>query len=265
MHALLNIAVSAARKAGDIILRYMEQTDRIAKNPKGVRDFFTEVDVKAEQAIIHTILKAYPDHGILAEESGIHHPKASTIWIIDPLDGTTNYLHQFPMWCVSIAVCIKNRVEHAVIFDPLRQEFFTATRGSGAQLNDRRLRVSKQREMSASLIGAAFSPHRTHDVGHAFKIFEQMSSKVHGVRRTGSAALELAYVAAGRLDGFWGFGLKPWDIAAAALLVQEAGGLVSAPTGQDNWLDEGNIVAGTPKIFTSLLSEFSLHPKTLAT
>jgi myo-inositol-1(or 4)-monophosphatase len=253
MEPLLNIAISAARQAGDIILRHVEQIDRIKVTAKSQEEYFCEVDVKAEQAIINTIHKAYPEHGIYAEESGIQHENADVVWIIDPLDGTTNYLHGFPFYAVSIAVRIKNRIEHGVVYDPIRHECFTATRGRGARLNDRRLRVSKQTQLSAALLGTGF-PFRNPTLAKRYlPTFEALFGKCAGVRRTGAAALDLAYVASGRLDGFWEFGLRPWDIAAGALLIQEAGGLISDFEGTENYLKHGDIVAGTPKVFKSLL------------
>jgi myo-inositol-1(or 4)-monophosphatase len=253
MHPLVNIALSAARQAGDIIVRNMEQLDRIKITAKSHNDYFSEVDVKAEQAIINTILKAYPDHGIVAEESGARNEDAEVVWIIDPLDGTNNFLHSFPFFAVSIAVRVKNRIEHGVVLDPLRHEAFTASRGQGARLNDRRLRVSKQTQLSTALLGTG-SPVRNEQIAkRTLPIFESLAGKCSGVRRTGAAALDLAYVASGRLDGFWDLGLKPWDIAAGILLILEAGGLVSDPEGGEKYYQHGEIVAGNPKIFKALL------------
>ena len=257
MEPLLNIAVSAARQAGEIIIRYMEQVDRLKITAKNGHEYFSEVDIKAEQAIINCIHKAYPEHGILAEESGVQDGDGESIWIIDPLDGTSNYLHGFPFFSVSIALKIKNRIEHGVVYDPLRHECFAASRGRGARLNDRRIRVSKQTQLSASLLGTGV-PFR--DVALAqryFPTFEALLGKCAGVRRTGSAALDLAYVASGRLDGFWEFGLRPWDIAAGSLLIREAGGLISDLQGGDDFLKSGDTVAGTPKVFKSLLQTIS--------
>lgn len=253
MHPLLNIAISAARVAGDIIVRHIDQLDRIKISTKHAEELFSEVDVKAEQAIIHTIRKAYPMHGIMAEESGTDNDDAETLWIIDPLDGTNNYLHGFPFYAVSIAVRIKNRIEHAVVLDPLRHECFTASRGRGARLNDHRLRVSKQTLLSQSLLGTGF-PMRDAELAERFlPTIASLFGKCAGVRRTGSAALDLAYLASGRLDGFWEFGLRPWDIAASSLLVQEAGGLISDLHGGEDFLRTGNVIAGTPKVFKALL------------
>jgi myo-inositol-1(or 4)-monophosphatase len=253
MQPLLNIAINAARQAGDIIVRHMEQLEHLKVNTKGRNDFCSEVDIKSEQAIISTIHKAYPDHGIIAEESGIQNNDADNVWIIDPLDGTNNYLHGFPFFCVSIAVRIKNRIEHAVVYDPVRHECFSASRGQGARLNDRRLRVSKQTQLSAAMLGTGFSFRDPELAQRYLPTFEALFGKCCGVRRTGAAALDLAYVASGRLDGFWEFGLKPWDIAAGSLLIQEAGGLISDIYGSEDYFQHGNVVAGTPKVFKALL------------
>lgn len=257
MEPLLNIAVSAARQAGDIIIRHMEQVDRIKITEKGLNDFFSEVDIKAEQSIINAIHKAYPNHGILAEESGFVEGSDEAVWIIDPLDGTANYLHGFPFFSVSIALKIKGRIEHGVIYDPLRHECFAASRGRGARLNDRRIRVSKQTQLSASLLGAGVPFRDANLAQRYFPTLEAMIGKCAGMRRTGSAAMDLAYVASGRLDGFWEFGLQPWDIAAGSLLIREAGGLISDVSGGDDFIKSGDVVAGTPKVFKSLLQTIS--------
>lgn len=253
MHPLLNIAISAARQAGEIIVRYSEQLDRINITTKEEHEFFSDVDVKAEQIIINAIHKAYPDHGIIAEESGIQQERAETVWIIDPLDGTNNYLHGFPFYAISIAIRVKNRIEHGLVYDPLRHECFTASRGGGARLNDRRIRVSKQLQLSGAMLGTGFTMRNEALTKRYFPTLEAVFGKCAGLRRTGSAALDLAYVASGRLDGFWEFGLKPWDLAAGALLVQEAGGMVADPFGGENFLKNGDIIAGNPKVFKSLL------------
>lgn len=255
MQPLLNIAISAARQAGEIIIRHIDQLDRIQITAKSQNDYYSEVDIKAEQTIIQAIHKAYPDHGIIAEESGSFNEDAECVWIIDPLDGTSNYLHGFPFYAISIAVQVKNRLEHAVIYDPSRHECFAATRGRGARLNDRRLRVSKQTQLSASMIGASLQSNTR---GPSLHTTQALLDQCASVRRSGSVALELAYVASGRLDGFFGFGLKPWDIAAGCLLIQEAGGLVSDQQGGDDYLKHGDVIAGTPKVFKSLVQ--ALHP-----
>ncbi len=253
MEPLLNIAICAARAAGDIIVRNMDIIDRLTISTKKPNDFFSEVDLKAEQAIIKTIHKAHPQHGILAEEGGSFQADAETVWIIDPLDGTNNYLHGFPFFAVSIAVRIKQRIEHAVVFDPVRHECFTASRGRGARLNDRRIRVSKQSQLSAALIGCGFSLHNMEQSQIYLNAFQALAGKCSGVRRTGSAALDLAYVASGRLDGYWEQGLKPWDIAAGSLLIEEAGGLISDFNGNNHFLTSGEVICGTPKVFKGLL------------
>lgn len=253
MQPLLNIAINAARQAGDIIIRHIEQLDRIKITAKSNNDFFCEVDIKAEQAIINTIHKAYPEHGIIAEESGVQNEDAELVWIIDPLDGTKNYLHGFPFYAISIAIRIKNRIEHAVIYDPIRHECFSASRGHGARLNDRRLRVSKQNQLSSALLGTTFSISNETRAKRYLPVIETLTGKCSGLRTTGSAALNLAYVASGRLDGAWDFGLKPWDIAAGCLLVQEAGGLIGDLQGGEDYLKQGDIIAAPPKIFKSLL------------
>lgn len=253
MEPLLNIAINAARLAGDVIIRHMEQIDRLQISTKSQNDFFSEVDIKAEQTIIKTITKAYPDHGIIAEESGMQREDNEVVWLIDPLDGTNNYLHGFPFYCVSIAVRVKNRTEHAVVYDPLRHECFSATRGRGARLNDRRIRVSKQTQLMNALLATGFPIHNAVKSQQFIQAFESLFGKCAGIRRTGSAALDLAYVASGRLDGFWEFGLKPWDVAAGSLLIQEAGGLVSDPQGGEDFVRQGDVIAGTPKVFKSLI------------
>lgn len=257
MEPLLNIAVNAARQAGEIIVRHMDQVDRLKITAKNGHEYFSEVDVKAEQAIISTIRKAYPDHGIYAEESGLYESDSDSIWIIDPLDGTSNYLHGFPFFSVSIALKIKNRIEHGVVYDPLRHECFAASRGRGARVNDKRMRVSKQTQLSAALLGTGFHFREPGSAQKYLPTFEALYGKCAGVRRTGSAALDLAYLAAGRLDGFWEFGLRPWDIAAGSLLIREAGGLISDLQGGDDFLKHGDVVAGTPKVFKSLLQTIS--------
>lgn len=258
MEPLLNIAVSAARQAGDIIIRHMEQVDRIKVTEKGLNDYFSEVDIKAEQAIIAAIHKAYPNHSVLAEESGLTNASDDEPqWIIDPLDGTSNYLHGFPFFSVSIALKIKGRIEHGVIYDPLRHECFAASRGRGARLNDRRIRVSKQTQLNASLLSTGIPFRDPALAARYFPTLEAMNGKCAGLRRTGSAALDLAYVASGRVDGFWELGLHTWDIAAGSLIIREAGGLISDAQGGDNYLKSGDVIAGTPKVFKSLLQVVS--------
>jgi myo-inositol-1(or 4)-monophosphatase len=255
---MLNIAVKAARRAGTIINRATRNLDIIAVKEKAAKDFVSDVDREAEQAIIRTLREAYPDHSILAEESGASGDSEHQ-WIIDPLDGTTNFLHGFPQYAVSIALSHRNVVTQAVIFDPSRNDLFTATRGRGAYLNDQRLRVSKRAHLAPSLLGTGFPFRQFEHVDVYLAILRGMMRDSAGVRRAGSAALDLAYVAAGRLDGFWEFGLSPWDMAAGALMITEAGGLVSDLAGEDRYLETGNIVAGTPKVFVELLRAITPH------
>lgn len=260
MHPLLNIATKAAEKAGEVIKRNSEQLERVRFSEKSKNDYVSEVDLKCEQIIIETIHKAYPNHAILAEESGELKNKNSedVTWIIDPLDGTKNFIHGFPYYAVSIAVKVGNKIEHGVVYDPIHDECFTATKGGGARLNNQRIRVSQQKFLDKSLIGTGF-PFKDKSLKEPYlKTFEKVFTTASGVRRAGAAALDLAYVAAGRLDGFWEFALNPWDIAAGILLIKEAGGLVSDFNGGEDILKRGNIVAGTPKVFKALLQ--SLRP-----
>ncbi len=257
MQPQLNIAISAARQAGEVILRHIEQIHRMPLMAKGEGDYFCEVDLKAEQVIIATLLKAYPDHGIQAEESGNYQEDAESVWVIDPLDGTKNYIHGFPFYAVSIALRVKSRIEHAVVYDPLRHECFSASRGRGARLNDRRIRVSKETQITKAMLSAGLPIRHPELAERYMKAYTRFIGQYSATRVTGSAALDLAYVAAGRLDGFWGFAMKPWDIAAGVLLVQEAGGLISDLQGGEHNLDEGNVIAAPPKIFKSMLQSLS--------
>ena len=258
MHPMLNIAVKAARRAGSIINRATQDLDLLTVQRKGNHDYVSEVDKMAEQAIVETLLEAYPDHAILAEEGGAQ-GNSEYVWIIDPLDGTTNFLHGLPQFAVSIALQHKGLLSQAVVFDPSRNELYTATRGRGTYLNDRRLRVSKQTRMEDALIGTGFPYHDYSFMDTYVKILKDLMPKVAGVRRPGAASLDLAYVAAGRYDGFWEGGLKQWDMAAGILLIQEAGGLVTDFEGGENVLSSGNIVGGNPKIFAQLLSVIQAH------
>jgi len=253
MQPLLNIGMRAARRAGDLIVKSLSRLDSLKIDSKGRNDFVSEIDRKSEADIIATIRRSYPQHAILAEESG----RSGTdeyVWIIDPLDGTTNFLHGFPVFAVSIAVEHRGRLQHAVVYDPMRQEFFTASRGDGAQLEGKKIRVSSQRTLEGSLIGTGL-PFRagTAHVDEYLAMLKVIMSTAAGVRRPGAAALDLAYVAAGRLDGFWEFGLSPWDTAAGTLLIQEAGGRVGTPSGAEYALG-ANIVAGNPKVYEELLA-----------
>ena len=256
---MLNIAVRAARNAGDIIVRHSSRIDELTIASKERNDFVSEVDRRAEDEIIAIIHKAYPDHGILAEESGRHGKSDDFLWIIDPLDGTTNFLHGFPQFSVSIALQHKGRLEQAVIYDPMRQELFTASRGSGAFLDNRRIRVSKQTSLSGALLGTGFPYKDQTHLAAYLEMFKALIADSAGIRRPGSAALDLAYVAAGRFDGFWEIGLNPWDMAAGILLIREAGGLVSDFLGGHDYMKSGNIVAAAPKLFPVMLREIRPH------
>lgn len=258
MHPLLNIAIRAARRAGDGIARQVNRLDRLTVTAKQRNDFVTEADEQAEQDIIETVSKAYPDHAFLAEESGAR-GNNETCWIIDPLDGTTNFIHGVPHFAVSIAVQVRGRLEHGVIYDPMRQELFTASRGGGAFLDDRRIRVSGCRHLRDALVATGL-PYR--DFSHIdayFDMLRRIILETSGIRRAGSAALDLAWVACGRHDGFWELGLKPWDLAAGILLIQEAGGVTGNLAGQPQCLDEGHIVAGNPAMFAALVREIRPH------
>ncbi|MCC6474211.1 MAG: inositol monophosphatase [Burkholderiales bacterium] len=257
MHPLLTIAVKAARRAGTIIARASRDIDALAVSRKRPNDFVTEVDKAAEAAAIDIIRRSHADHAILAEESGSHGPDSEFTWIIDPLDGTTNFIHGFPQYAVSIAVKHKSILAHAVIYDPTRDELFTASRGHGAYLNDRRMRVSRRSRFQDALIGTGFQFREPAGMQEHLALTADLLPRVSGIRRAGAAALDLAYVACGRLDGFWESGLKPWDMAAGALLVQEAGGLVSDFSGESEYLAEGCIVGGNPKVFAQLLQVIS--------
>jgi myo-inositol-1(or 4)-monophosphatase len=255
---LLNIAVRAARRAGEIIVRSLNRLESLTITSKGRNDFVTEVDRVAEQEIIATIRRHHPHHAFLAEESG-RSGESETLWVIDPLDGTTNFLHGFPVFAVSIACQIKGRLEHAVVYDPMRQELFTASRGAGAHVDNHRMRVSKARTLEGALIATGF-PYRanTRYLDAYLGMLRAVALEVAGVRRPGSAALDLAYVAAGRVDAFWEIGLSPWDTAAGTLLIQEAGGRIGTLTGAE-YVQQGHIVAGTPKVYTALLELLAAH------
>ena len=249
---MINIAVRAARQAGSIIIRHLNQLEMLEVVEKGRNEFVSQVDRLAEEAIIEVIRDYHPDHSILAEESG-ETGNHEYQWIIDPLDGTTNYLHGFPVFCVSIAVAHEGKIEHGVVYDPLRQEVFTASRGQGAHLDGRRIRVSKRTRMSQSLIATGF-PYRMNKqfIDDYLAMLKTVIEDSAGVRRPGSAALDLCYVAAGRVDGFWEIGLNVWDIAAGALMIREAGGRISDYRGTDKYLENGNVVAGNPRIYAAL-------------
>jgi myo-inositol-1(or 4)-monophosphatase len=255
MHPMLTTAIKAARKAGSIIQRASSDLDRLTVRSKNRNDFVSEVDQAAEEAIISVLREAYPKHSFLGEESGASPGAdgAEYLWIIDPLDGTTNFLHGFPQYCVSIGLKHKGVLQQGVVYDPTRNELFTATRGAGAFLNDRRLRVSKLDRIDAALISTGF-PFR--ELGRLDKYLDMLNVVTRncaGVRRPGAAALDLAWVAAGRTDAFWELGLSAWDMAAGALLVREAGGIVGDLEGGDAFLEKGEIIAGTPKVYEPLL------------
>jgi myo-inositol-1(or 4)-monophosphatase len=249
---MLHIAVKAARRAGAIINRAARDLGGITVTVKRQNDFVTEVDRAAEAAVIETLRKAYPDHAILAEESGADGASDYT-WIIDPLDGTTNFIHGFPQYAVSIGLRHRGLITQAVVYDPGRNELFTASRGRGAFLDDRRIRVSKRTHLHDALVGTGFPYREIAHLDEYLRMLKSVTQNSAGVRRAGAAALDLAYVAAGRLDGFWELGLSPWDMAAGSLLIFEAGGLVSDLDGEANYLDAGHVVCGTPKVFVQLL------------
>ena len=251
-HPLLNIAVRAARQAGNVIARNIDRFDTFSVSEKGTNDFVTEIDRVAERRIIDTVRRSYPDHAFLAEESGAH-GRSDFEWIIDPLDGTTNFVHGFPHLAVSIGVRHRGRLEHAVVFDPLRQELFTASRGSGARLDDRRIRVAGKSGLKGALLGSGFVFRELARLDPYLATLKTLISGSAQIRRGGSAALDLAYVAAGRLDGFWELGLAPWDVAAGALLVQEAGGIVTEPDGGADYVRSGDVAAANPKVLRAML------------
>jgi myo-inositol-1(or 4)-monophosphatase len=258
MHPMLNIAVRAARSAGNVIVRHIDRLDSLTVQTKDRNDFVTEVDRQAEQAIISTLRKAYPNHGILAEESGADGGDEFQ-WIIDPLDGTTNYLHGFPQYAVSIALRQRGRLEQGLVYNPLSQELFTATRGGGAFLNERRIRVSNRKGLEGALLGTGFPFKAQQHLDTYLDMFRALFPMSAGIRRAGSASLDLAFVAAGRLDGFWEIGLSIWDMAAGVLLVQEAGGLSGDFSGGHEHLSTGNLVSGNPKVFAEILKAIRPH------
>lgn len=259
MQPMLNIAVRAARNAGKIIARAYEQLDLVQAELKGTNDFVTNVDKEAEDAIISTIKASYPDHSFVAEESGITEGDAKFQWIIDPLDGTTNFIKGIPHFAVSIALKVNGKLEQAVILDPIRGELFTASRGTGAQLDGKRIRVSKAKDLSGTLLATGFPFKQKHQIAPYQAIFADLFLQVADMRRAGSAALDLAYVAAGRMEGFWEIGLKPWDTAAGQLIAKEAGAVISDFEGGDNHDKSGNIVVATPKVLGAILKTIRPH------
>jgi myo-inositol-1(or 4)-monophosphatase len=258
MQPMLNIAIRAARSAGDLILRSSDNIGQLNIDQKGKNDYASEVDRAAEREIINIIRTAYPDHAILAEESGLHKGN-DFVWVIDPLDGTTNFLHGFPQYAVSIALKYRGKLEVAVIYDPLRDELFTAKRGGGAMLNSRRLRVTNQTSMKGALIGTGFPFKTDLHLDAYIGMFKAITTEAAGIRRAGAAALDLAYVAAGRLDGFWEIGVMEWDMAAGILLIKEAGGVVTDFSFNDNYLTSGNVIAGSPKMHQMLYQLIEPH------
>jgi myo-inositol-1(or 4)-monophosphatase len=264
MHPMLNTAVKAARRGATVINRASFDLDRIKVTDKGHNDFVTEVDRAAEQAIIEVLLNAYPGHAILAEESGASanlHDDAENVWIIDPLDGTTNFIHGFPQYCVSIALQQRGQITQSVVYDPTRNDLFTATKGAGAYLNEKRIRVGKRDKLADALIGTGFPYRDMQQLDTYVEMFKAVVKNSAGLRRPGSAALDLAYVAAGRLDGFFEKGLRPWDIAAGALLVTESGGIMGDFTGESDYLYKGDVIAGSPKVFAQMITLLSPFAK----
>ena len=265
LHPMLNIAVKAARAAGSIINRAALDVERLTISTNGVNDFVTDVDQAAEKVIIDTLLTAYPGHAILAEESGRAHgaKHSDYLWIIDPLDGTTNFIHGFPVYAVSIALAFRGKIEQAVVYDPARNDLFFASKGRGAFLNDRRLRVSKRIRLAESLIGTGFPFRKGDNFKRYVEMFEQVMQHCAGVRRPGAAALDLCYVAAGWYDGFFETGLHPWDVAAGSLMITEAGGLIGNFTGEPDFLYQREAVAGTPKVYGQLVHLLSPYSKAI--
>lgn len=262
-HPMLNIAVRAARAAGALINRAALDVESVRVAQKQVNDFVTEVDQAAERVIIETISAAYPGHGIWGEETGRAHGARHSdfVWIIDPLDGTTNFIHGFPVYAVSIALSVKGRIEHAVVYDPTRNDLFTATRGRGAYLNERRMRVSRRTQLKDALISTGFPFRPGDDFPTYMEMFAQITQRCAGVRRPGAASLDLAYVAAGYADGFFETGLSPWDVAAGSLLVTEAGGLVGNFTGEPEFLEQRECLAASPRIYAQMVSLLGKYSK----
>ncbi len=259
---MLNIAIRAAHNAGDFIVRKINKLPDLKVEVKALNDFVSEVDREAEVRIIEDLIKAFPGHSILAEESGIIEGKDEYRWIIDPLDGTTNYLHGFPHYAVSIGCEHRGRMEHGVIYDPFKQELFTASRGDGAMLNNRRIRVTNLKTIEGALIATGFPFKNPAQLNEFLKLFNAFFTSASDIRRAGSAALDLAYVAAGRLDGYWESGLNAWDLAAGALIVRESGGLVTDYRGDGHFLENGQVVAGNPRIIADMLRIIQKQLKT---
>jgi len=265
MHPMLTTAVKAARRAGSVINRGARDLDLLTVTTKGPKDFVSEVDRAAEAAIVETLHATYPNHAILAEEGTAKGANAAAehVWIIDPLDGTTNFLHGFPQYCVSIALQHKGQITQAVVYDPVRNDLFTATRGRGAFLNDRRMRVSRRQHLKECLIGTGFPYRHGEHLDAYMRMMHTMTIEAAGIRRPGAAALDLAYVAAGYYDGFWEVGLNPWDVAAGSLLIVEAGGLVGDLGGDAEYLYGGQIIAANPRIFAQMVKLLSPYRDSL--
>ena len=259
MHPMLTIAIRAARSAGNQILRAVDSVGQLQIDQKGKNDYASEVDRQAESEIIRIISKAYPNHGFLAEESGRQNSDSDYIWVIDPLDGTTNFLHGFPQFAVSIALKNKGVLEVGVVYDPQRDELFTAERGGGAMLNNRRIRVTRQTSLTGSLLGTGFPFKKQQHLEPYLGMFRALFIDSAGIRRAGAAALDLAYVASGRLDGFWEIGLHEWDMAAGVLLIKEAGGVVTDFSFKDKFLESGNLIAGNPKMHQLIYQAIEPH------
>ncbi len=262
MEPMLNIALRASRKAAELVERAFERIDILSIEEKGKNDYVSEIDRKSEAEIIYHLKKSYPDHGFIGEEGGVAgNAEADYKWIIDPLDGTTNFIHGMPHFAISVACTYKGQLQHAVIIDPIKREEFTASRGKGATLNDRRIRVTPRKGFDGALIGTGipFNGFAFEHIDGYLQCVRDIAEQTAGIRRPGSAALDLAYVAAGRFDGFWEMNLNAWDIAAGILLIKEAGGMVSDFKGGNNYLETGNIVAATPKVFKPLLQVVGKH------
>ena len=260
---MVNVAIKAARAAGAIINRAALDLEAVRISQKQINDFVTDVDQNCEQVIIETLLSAFPGHGIHAEESGREHGAKDSefVWIIDPLDGTMNFIHGLPVYCVSIALAVRGKIEQAVIYDPSRNDLFTATKGRGAYMNDRRLRVSKRIRMNECLISTGFPFRQGDNFGNYLAMMGEVMQRCAGLRRPGAAALDLAYVAAGFTDAFFETGLQPWDVAAGSLLVTEAGGLVGNFTGEADFLEQQECLAGSPKIYGQMVSILGKYSK----
>jgi myo-inositol-1(or 4)-monophosphatase len=260
MDPMLTIAVRAARAAGEIIVRALDRVDLINVTPKGRNDFVSDVDRQAEREIVNILQRAYPTHAVLGEEEGFQGAASSEfVWVIDPLDGTTNFLHGFPQFAVSIALFYRGKVEKGVIYDPIKQELFTGARGAGASLNNRRLRVTRKKGITGALLGTGIPFKDQSFIDAYLAMLKSLLKDAAGIRRAGSAALDLAYVAAGRFDGFWEIGLQKWDMAAGVLLVQEAGGIVTDIEGGDRYFETGSIIAGTPKVHAAMQELIEPH------